>query len=168
MAQHLTDYGRDLKIKDGLATLLDELCARATRADTWLRLMYAYPHGISDQLIATMAAHPQICSLPGHAAPARAPRDAAAYAPAAGYRPHQKHHPRSARRHARYRRSARPSSSASPAKRARNLTALLVLPGRKSSLIGSACSATRRSQARTAATLPEPGAPRTRDRTALE
>ena len=61
MAQHLTDYGRDLKIKDGLATLLDELCG-VLPEDTWLRLMYAYPHGISDQLIATMARHPQICA----------------------------------------------------------------------------------------------------------
>jgi ribosomal protein S12 methylthiotransferase len=61
VAQHLTDYGRDLKIKDGLATLLDELCG-VLPADTWLRLMYAYPHGISDQLIATMARHPQICA----------------------------------------------------------------------------------------------------------
>jgi ribosomal protein S12 methylthiotransferase len=61
VAQHLTDYGRDLKIKDGLATLLDELCG-VLPADTWLRLMYAYPHGISDRLIATMARHPQICA----------------------------------------------------------------------------------------------------------
>jgi len=61
VAQHLTDYGRDLKIKDGLATLLEELCS-VLPADTWLRLMYAYPHGISDQLIATMARHPQICA----------------------------------------------------------------------------------------------------------
>ena len=61
VAQHLTDYGRDLKLKDGLATLLEELCAVVPR-DTWIRLMYAYPHGISDKLIATMAAHPQICS----------------------------------------------------------------------------------------------------------
>ncbi len=61
VAQHLTDYGRDLKIKDGLATLLEELCA-VLPDDTWLRLMYAYPHGISDQLIATMARHPQICA----------------------------------------------------------------------------------------------------------
>ena len=61
VAQHLTDYGRDLKIKDGLATLLEELCG-VLPDDTWLRLMYAYPHGISDQLIATMAAHPQICA----------------------------------------------------------------------------------------------------------
>jgi ribosomal protein S12 methylthiotransferase len=61
VAQHLTDYGRDLKIKDGLATLLEELCG-VLPEDTWLRLMYAYPHGISDQLIATMARHPQICA----------------------------------------------------------------------------------------------------------
>jgi ribosomal protein S12 methylthiotransferase len=61
VAQHLTDYGRDLRLKDGLATLLDELCQVLPR-DTWLRLMYAYPHGISERLIATMASHPQICA----------------------------------------------------------------------------------------------------------
>jgi ribosomal protein S12 methylthiotransferase len=61
VAQHLTDYGRDLKLKDGLATLLDELCG-VLPDDTWLRLMYAYPHGISERLIATMAQHPQICA----------------------------------------------------------------------------------------------------------
>ena len=61
VAQHLTDYGRDLKLKDGLATLLVELCA-VLPTDVWVRLMYAYPHGISEKLIATMAAHPQICS----------------------------------------------------------------------------------------------------------
>jgi len=61
VAQHLTDYGRDLKIKDGLATLLEELCGVLPQ-DTWLRLMYAYPHGISDKLIDTMARHPQICA----------------------------------------------------------------------------------------------------------
>jgi ribosomal protein S12 methylthiotransferase len=61
VAQHLTDYGRDLRLKDGLATLLEELCA-VLPADTWLRLMYAYPHGISERLIATMASSPQICA----------------------------------------------------------------------------------------------------------
>ena len=61
VAQHLTDYGRDLKIQDGLATLLEELCAVLPQ-DMWLRLMYAYPHGINDRLIATMAKHPQICT----------------------------------------------------------------------------------------------------------
>ncbi|NJK79721.1 MAG: 30S ribosomal protein S12 methylthiotransferase RimO [Chloroflexaceae bacterium] len=60
VAQHLTDYGRDLKLTDGLATLLDELC-QVVPQDTWIRLMYAYPHGITPRLIETMARHPQIC-----------------------------------------------------------------------------------------------------------
>lgn len=60
VAQHLTDYGRDMRLKDGLATLLEELC-QVVPQDTWIRLMYAYPHGINEKLIATMAAHPQIC-----------------------------------------------------------------------------------------------------------
>ncbi|MCG8351652.1 MAG: 30S ribosomal protein S12 methylthiotransferase RimO [Chloroflexales bacterium] len=61
VAQHLTDYGRDIGLKDGLALLLDELCALLPQ-DIWLRLMYAYPHGITPRLIETMARHPQICS----------------------------------------------------------------------------------------------------------
>ncbi|MBC8163054.1 MAG: 30S ribosomal protein S12 methylthiotransferase RimO [Roseiflexaceae bacterium] len=73
VAQHLTDYGRDLKLQNGLATLLEELCA-VLPAETWIRLMYAYPHGINERLIATMAAHPQICQyldMPlQHASPA--------------------------------------------------------------------------------------------------
>jgi ribosomal protein S12 methylthiotransferase len=60
VAQHLTDYGRDLGLQDGLALLLDELC-QMLPPDVWVRLMYAYPHGISDRLITTMARHPQIC-----------------------------------------------------------------------------------------------------------
>jgi len=61
VAQHLTDYGRDLRITDGLAVLLDELCAMLPE-QVWLRLMYAYPHGISPRLIETMARRPQICA----------------------------------------------------------------------------------------------------------
>jgi ribosomal protein S12 methylthiotransferase len=61
VAQHLTDYGRDLKLKDGLATLLDELCGVLPQ-DTWLRLMYAYPHGVTPRLIETMARHPQVAA----------------------------------------------------------------------------------------------------------
>lgn len=61
VAQHLTDYGRDLGLQDGLALLLDELCA-VLPAQVWIRLMYAYPHGITPRLIATMARHPQICA----------------------------------------------------------------------------------------------------------
>ena len=73
VAQHLTDYGRDMKLQNGLATLLEELCG-VLPPDVWVRLMYAYPHGINDRLIATMAAHPQICQyldMPlQHASPA--------------------------------------------------------------------------------------------------
>lgn len=60
VAQHLTDYGRDLGLKDGLADLLDQLCAVVPQ-DRWIRLMYAYPHGITPRLIETMAKYPQIC-----------------------------------------------------------------------------------------------------------
>ncbi len=61
VAQHLTDYGRDLRITDGLATLLDELCAVLPQ-DMWLRLMYSYPHGISPRLIESMARNSQVCA----------------------------------------------------------------------------------------------------------
>lgn len=59
VAQHLTDYGRDLRLADGLATLLAELC-QVLPPTVWLRLMYAYPHGISERLIEVMATRPQI------------------------------------------------------------------------------------------------------------
>lgn len=59
VAQHLTDYGRDLKIADGLATLIDEIC-QVLPETIWLRLMYAYPHGISDHLIHVMAERKQV------------------------------------------------------------------------------------------------------------
>lgn len=61
VAQHLTDYGRDLGLRDGLALLLDELCALLP-PDVWLRMMYAYPHGITPRLIESMARHPQVCA----------------------------------------------------------------------------------------------------------
>ena len=60
VAQHLTDYGRDLGLDDGLATLLDALCA-VLPTHVWVRLMYAYPHGITERLIEVMATRPQIC-----------------------------------------------------------------------------------------------------------
>ncbi|NJN65417.1 MAG: 30S ribosomal protein S12 methylthiotransferase RimO [Chloroflexaceae bacterium] len=61
VAQHLTDYGRDLGFgKDGLATLLERLGAELP-PDRWLRLMYAYPQSVTPRLIETMARLPQIC-----------------------------------------------------------------------------------------------------------
>lgn len=60
VAQHLTDYGRDLGMQDGLSLLLDALGAVVPR-DVWIRLMYAYPLGVTPRLIETMANWPQIC-----------------------------------------------------------------------------------------------------------
>ncbi len=60
IAQDLTDYGNDIGLKDGLATLLRDLCATVPQLD-WVRLMYAYPGAVTDRLIETMATLPQIC-----------------------------------------------------------------------------------------------------------
>lgn len=60
VAQHLTDYGRDLKLRDGLATLLDEIC-QVVPEDRWIRLMYAYPQSITPGVMRAIADHPQIC-----------------------------------------------------------------------------------------------------------
>ncbi len=53
IAQDTTYYGRDLKLKDGLSTLVGELEKIPTLA--WIRLMYLYPAGMSDTLIETIA-----------------------------------------------------------------------------------------------------------------
>jgi ribosomal protein S12 methylthiotransferase len=60
IAQDLTDYGSDLGMRDGLATLLKDVCQAAPQLD-WVRLMYAYPGAVTDRLIETMVEHPQIC-----------------------------------------------------------------------------------------------------------
>jgi ribosomal protein S12 methylthiotransferase len=60
IAQDLTDYGSDLGLKDGLATLLKDICETAPQID-WVRLMYAYPGAVTDKLIETMVQYPQIC-----------------------------------------------------------------------------------------------------------
>jgi ribosomal protein S12 methylthiotransferase len=59
IAQDLTDYGHDLGIKDGLATLVGSLCDTAPELK-WIRLMYAYPGAVSDRLIDVMATRPQV------------------------------------------------------------------------------------------------------------
>ena len=59
IAQDSTDYGHDLGMKDGLATLLDAL-VRAVPDLPWIRVMYAYPGYVTDRLIETMAAREQI------------------------------------------------------------------------------------------------------------
>lgn len=59
IAQDSTDYGYDLGLKNGLAKLLNEL-VRAVPDVPWLRIMYAYPGYVTDELIETMAAHDQV------------------------------------------------------------------------------------------------------------
>jgi len=53
IAQDSTFYGRDLKIKDGLAGLVNEI--EKIAGLSWIRLMYLYPKGIDDKLIETIA-----------------------------------------------------------------------------------------------------------------
>lgn len=59
IAQDTTDYGHDLGLNDGLATLLEQLVIAAP-AIPWIRVLYAYPGYVTDKLIEVMAAHPQI------------------------------------------------------------------------------------------------------------
>ncbi len=59
IAQDTTDYGRDLGLTDGLATLLTSICDAAPDL-CWIRLMYAYPGYVTDRLIEVMAARDQI------------------------------------------------------------------------------------------------------------
>ena len=53
IAQDTTNWGRDFKIKDGLAILAGELEKIPDLA--WIRLMYLYPAAITDRLIETVA-----------------------------------------------------------------------------------------------------------------
>ncbi len=53
IGQDTTVYGRDLKLKDGLAALLEEM--EQIPGLAWIRLLYAYPTGITDRLIETIA-----------------------------------------------------------------------------------------------------------------
>jgi len=54
IAQDTTNYGRDLKIKNGLSKLVCEL--EKINELAWIRLMYLYPAGVNDKLIETIAA----------------------------------------------------------------------------------------------------------------
>jgi len=59
IAQDTTDYGHDLGIKNGLAHLLKEITTTASTID-WIRIMYAYPGYVTDEMIETMAESTQI------------------------------------------------------------------------------------------------------------
>lgn len=59
IAQDSTDYGHDLGLKNGLSYLLKQV-ANAAPDIPWIRIMYAYPGYVTDELIETMATTPQI------------------------------------------------------------------------------------------------------------
>ena len=59
ISQDTTDYGHDLGLKNGLAHLLTEMVTAAPQVN-WLRIMYAYPGYITDELIEVMATRKQI------------------------------------------------------------------------------------------------------------
>jgi ribosomal protein S12 methylthiotransferase len=59
ISQDSTDYGHDLGLKNGLSKLLNKI-ARAAPEIPWIRIMYAYPGYVTDELIETMATTPQI------------------------------------------------------------------------------------------------------------
>jgi ribosomal protein S12 methylthiotransferase len=58
IAQDTTDYGHDLGLKNGLSQLLKD--HPAAPDIPWIRIMYAYPGYVTDELIETMATTPQI------------------------------------------------------------------------------------------------------------
>jgi ribosomal protein S12 methylthiotransferase len=59
IAQDTTDYGYDLGLKNGLAQLLTKLTKAAPHVD-WIRVMYAYPGYVTDELIEVIATHKQV------------------------------------------------------------------------------------------------------------
>jgi ribosomal protein S12 methylthiotransferase len=59
IAQDTTDYGFDFGEKDGLANLLEKLIPAVPDVD-WIRILYAYPGYITDQLIEVMTKYDQI------------------------------------------------------------------------------------------------------------
>lgn len=59
IAQDSTDYGHDLGMKDGLATLLEQLTDSVPDMD-WIRVMYSFPGYVTDRLIDVMATRKQV------------------------------------------------------------------------------------------------------------
>ena len=58
VAQDTTEYGQDLYDNYRLANLLKDLCALPGKF--WIRLLYCYPSGITEELIAQLAGQPKI------------------------------------------------------------------------------------------------------------
>ena len=60
IAQDLTAYGRDRRDGASLAMLLRALATRVPGV-RWLRLLYAYPSSVTDELLEVMADEPAVC-----------------------------------------------------------------------------------------------------------
>jgi ribosomal protein S12 methylthiotransferase len=60
VAQDTTDYGRDRGEANSLPRLLSAICRRTDDRLRWLRLMYAYPGHVSDELVEVMASESKI------------------------------------------------------------------------------------------------------------
>ena len=60
IAQDTGRWGTDFERPSSLGALMDHLAGEFP--DTWFRVMYIQPEGISDDLLAAMAAHDNICS----------------------------------------------------------------------------------------------------------
>jgi ribosomal protein S12 methylthiotransferase len=60
IAQDLTAYGRDRRDGSSLAALLRAIAVRAPGA-RWLRLLYAYPASVTDELLEVIATEPAVC-----------------------------------------------------------------------------------------------------------
>lgn len=60
IAQDLTAYGRDRRDGSSLAVLLRALAVRVP-AIRWLRLLYAYPSSVTDELLEVMATEAAVC-----------------------------------------------------------------------------------------------------------
>ena len=59
VAQETTVYGIDIYGEKSLTKLLNELCK--IEGIEWIRILYAYPEEITDELIECMASEPKIC-----------------------------------------------------------------------------------------------------------
>ena len=58
IGQDTTSYGEDLSVRNGLAQLLARLAA--VEGLLWVRCLYAYPNRVTQELLDTIAAHPQL------------------------------------------------------------------------------------------------------------
>ena len=59
IAQDSTLYGHDLNIREGLSSLLRNLCG--VDGIEWIRFLYTYPNSITTALLETVAEQPKIC-----------------------------------------------------------------------------------------------------------